>query len=107
MAKNKSSQFSLNEGLFTGSPTPSVSSVESTGNAPSIPSLSSLFSPEEEVTHRPLGTTQGRKGEKAKRINMAFSDDNHAFIRAESRRLGMSATQFVNMLIEQYRAQKS
>ncbi len=106
MAKNKSSQFSLNDGLFTGVSISSTPTVPDLSDVPSIPSLASLFSPEDENEHRPLGTTQGRKGAKAKRINMAFSDDNHVFIHAESRRLGMSATQFVNMLIEQYRAKK-
>lgn len=63
-----------------------------------------LYKPIEETAPRPLGTTQGRKGQKAKRINMAFSDLNHAFIRTESRRLGMTATQFVNHLIDCYRS---
>ncbi|MFA9423388.1 MAG: hypothetical protein ACERLG_07405 [Sedimentibacter sp.] len=50
-----------------------------------------------------LGTTQGKKGQKLKRINMAFSDINHDYITKESRRQGMSGTAFVNMIIDQYR----
>ena len=73
-----------------------------TGNALK---LSDLFSPLEDVPLQPLGTTQGRKGKKAKRINMAFSNVNHAYIHAESRRLGLNCTQFVNRLIDEYRAQ--
>jgi len=50
-----------------------------------------------------FGATQGRKGEKAPRINMAFSPDNHSYLRFESRRQGMSITEFANMIIAQYR----
>ena len=55
---------------------------------------------------REYGTTQGKKGQHAKRINMAFSDDNHDFITRESRRQGMSATAFVNMIIDEYKNKK-
>lgn len=55
---------------------------------------------------REYGTTQGKKGQHAKRINMAFSDDNHDFITRESRRQGMSATAFVNMIIDEYKKKK-
>ena len=58
----------------------------------------------QEEARREYGTTQGRKGQHAKRINMAFSDINHEYITKESRRRGMSATAFVNMLIDEYRA---
>lgn len=54
--------------------------------------------------NREYGTTQGKKGQHAKRINMAFSDANHEYITKESRRQGMSATAFVNMIIDQYKA---
>lgn len=50
-----------------------------------------------------FGATQGRKGEKAPRINMAFSPDNHSYLKFESRRQGMSITEFANMIIAQYR----
>ena len=53
---------------------------------------------------REYGTTQGKKGQHAKRINMAFSDANHEYITKESRRQGMSATAFVNMIIDQYKS---
>lgn len=49
------------------------------------------------------GKTQGKKGLKLKRINMGFSDDNHDYITKESRKLGMSATAFVNMIIDLHR----
>lgn len=52
---------------------------------------------------REYGTTQGKKGQHAKRINMAFSDANHEYITKESRRRGMSATAFVNQIIDIYK----
>lgn len=50
-----------------------------------------------------IGTTQGKKGQKLKRINMAFSDVNHEYITKESRRRGISSTAFVNQIIDEYR----
>lgn len=43
--------------------------------------------------------TQGRKGKKKPRINMAFEPDVYEFILAEAQRRGMSLTQMVNELI--------
>lgn len=57
----------------------------------------------QEVQQREYGTTQGKKGQHAKRINMAFSDINHEYITKESRRQGLSATAFVNKIIDGYR----
>ena len=50
-----------------------------------------------------FGATQGRKGHKAPRINMAFSPDNHAWIKTRSRQLGISATEFVNTILDNER----
>lgn len=47
-----------------------------------------------------LEETQGRKGHKSPRINMAFSPDNHAWIKTRSRQLGISATEFVNSILD-------
>lgn len=44
--------------------------------------------------------TQGRKGEKLPRINMAFSPANHEFISIMARLGGLSLTQYVNRLID-------
>lgn len=43
--------------------------------------------------------TQGRKGQKLPRINMAFSDENLAYLHAMAGFERMSATQYVNNLI--------
>lgn len=50
-----------------------------------------------------FGATQGKKGHKAPRINMAFSPENHAWIKTRSRQLGISATDFVNTILERER----
>ena len=47
--------------------------------------------------------TQGRKGAKAIRINMAFTPDNHEFIRIMSKASGKSMTEFTNLIITAYR----
>lgn len=47
--------------------------------------------------------TQGRKGAKAIRINLAFTPRNHDFIRTMCFVNGQNMTQFVNHIIERYR----
>lgn len=49
--------------------------------------------------------TQGRKGCKAQRINMAFTPDNHEFIKIMAKISGKSMTEFTNLVIERYRAE--
>lgn len=58
---------------------------------------------ETQETLKEIGTTQGKKGQKLKRINMAFSDVNHEYVTKESRRRGISSTAFVNQIIDEYR----
>lgn len=47
--------------------------------------------------------TQGRKGCRAVRINMAFTPDNHDFVKTMAKITGQTMTEFVNMALEQYR----
>lgn len=49
--------------------------------------------------------TQGKKGAKAQRINMAFTPSNLQFIRTMSKAKGQTMTQFVNDLITKERTQ--
>ncbi len=49
--------------------------------------------------------TQGRKGCKAVRINMAFTPDNHDYIKTMARISGHTMTEFVNIVIERYRTE--
>jgi predicted DNA binding CopG/RHH family protein len=45
-------------------------------------------------------TTQGKKGHKLPRINMAFSPENLEYLQIISRIEGMSITEYVNTLIK-------
>ena len=109
MAKNKTSKIDLNDGLF-GAHRESRPREDSRhkNTVPAgqthVADLAQVFNPAGESFDRPLGSTQGKKGQHAKRINMAFSDGNHSYITRESRRRGLSKTQFVNMIIEKYAA---
>lgn len=46
--------------------------------------------------------TQGRKGCRAIRINMAFTPDNHEFIKIMSKASGKTMTEFTNLVISAY-----
>ena len=90
MARNKTSGFGVDAELGYSN----THEVQENNT----PSTTSLEKQTHEV-HEVLPQTQGRKGQKAKRINMAFSDENHKWITMESRRRGISATQYVNDII--------
>ena len=62
-------------------------------------------SPAEQRARRAELATQGRKGCKAYRINMAFTPENHDFIKILSKASGRTMTQYVNELIASYRAE--
>lgn len=53
----------------------------------------------QEVQEIEFGSTQGRKGQKAPRINMAFHPEVHTWIKTRSKQLGISATEFVNRIL--------
>ena len=98
MARNQTSKFLVADGLFNN-----IQDVQEVKQDSVIQSTHTV----QEVHHvqevQEYGTTQGRKGHKLKRINMGFSDMNHHYITFESRRRGLSATAFVNQIIEEYR----
>lgn len=60
-------------------------------------------SPQEANERRSKMTTQGRKGCKAIRINMAFTPENHQYIAVMARIRGMTLTKYTNYIIEKYR----
>lgn len=60
-------------------------------------------SPQEAADRAAQMKTQGRKGCKAIRINMAFTPENHEFIKVMSRVTATTMTEFTNLVIEQYR----
>lgn len=49
--------------------------------------------------------TQGRKGCKALRINMAFTPGNHEYIKTMAKMTGKTMTEYTNLVIERYRTQ--
>lgn len=51
--------------------------------------------------------TQGKKGERLPRINMAFSPANHEYITVMARLKGVTMTQYVNSLIDAEREANS
>ena len=60
-------------------------------------------SPQEQGERAEALRTQGRKGCKAIRINMAFTPENHQYIAIMARITGQSMTVFTNAVIEKYR----
>ena len=59
-------------------------------------------SPQEAAERAAQLKTQGRKGCKAIRINMAFTPSNHQFIKVMARASGKTMTEFTNLVIEAY-----
>lgn len=62
-------------------------------------------SPQEAAERAAELRTQGRKGCKATRINMAFTPENHEFIKVMARLTGKTMTEFANLVIERYRTE--
>ena len=60
-------------------------------------------SPQEQAERAEQLRTQGRKGCKSVRINMAFTLSNYDYIRVMARVTGTSMTQFTNLILSQYR----
>lgn len=59
-------------------------------------------SPQEAAERKEQMRTQGRKGVKAERINMAFSASNYEFIRVMAKASGKTMTEFTNAIISAY-----
>lgn len=59
-------------------------------------------SPQEAAQRAEELRTQGRKGCKATRINMAFSPSNHEFVRIMARATGRTMTETVNLILTKY-----
>lgn len=107
MARKQSSKFGATDDLFNFSNSNNkeqevqkVQEVEKEENKERI--ISEKNNIEKRVPITKYGTTQGKKGMKMKRINMGFSDDIHYYIHHESRKRGISASRFVNEIIEEY-----
>lgn len=107
MAAKKNADFTANTGRARV-----FDSIE-TATAEAAPAQIARRSRSEEPTQeeinlaREQGKTQGRKGVKAVRINMAFAPDVHAYIKTMARARGESVTDFTNYVFRQSMAQNA
>ena len=72
--------------------------AQATGNT----SARSSAGKEEQAARAAALQTQGRKGCKAIRINMAFTPENHEFIKVMAKASGRTMTEFTNLVIAAY-----
>jgi len=56
--------------------------------------------------HKKFGY-QGEKGHKMKRINMPFTDENHAFLKREAEKQGIWMSELINNILNEYREMKN
>lgn len=76
---------------------------EMTEKALAKPGEKPTASPEEQAERAATMTTRGRKGCKMARISMAFTPENHDFLRVMGACTGQGITGFTNTLIERFR----
>jgi len=62
---------------------------------------------DEKAEREAVGRTQGRKGCKQPRINMAFTTPNYKYLKQMAKLNGMTLTEFCNAVIEQHRQEHS
>ena len=68
------------------------------------PAMQFITQPEQEAQdEQKAQLTQGRKGQKLQRINMAFQPDNLDYLQTISRIEGVSMTDYVNRLLQRDR----
>lgn len=107
MARNKTSKFGAAEGLFATQEqevldVQNVYEVQEVQEEKTIKETKNVQQVVQDV-HEEMPATQGKKGAKAKRLNLAYSDANYEYISKESRRRGLTMTQFLNDIIATYR----
>lgn len=103
MARNKTSKFGAAEGLFEMEKQ-KVSDVQKVCEVQEEKSVEEVKKVQQvQDVHEEMPATQGKKGAKAKRLNLAYSDANYEYISKESRRRGLTMTQFLNDIIATYR----
>ncbi len=66
-----------------------------------------LVTPLEKAERETQGRTQGRKGCKSSRINMAFWTENYHFVKTMARISGQTMTEYVNRILDEYRKEHS
>ena len=60
---------------------------------------------EEAAAFMDAGQTAGRKGVKLPRINLAFTPKVYDFVKVTARATGLTMTEYINMIIEQFMAE--
>ena len=93
MARTKKDFGGLNTGRVYGEIEQATAKPKQQGTA----------TPQEAEARKEALETQGRKGCKATRINMAFTPANHYFIKRLARFNGVSMTVYCNAVIRAYR----
>lgn len=104
MAAKKTTDFTGNAGKDNDNRVmDTIQEVTSEPAPAEIPrrSRNEAYTEEEIQTARAQGRTQGRKGVKAVRINMAFAPDVHQYIKVMARARGESVTEFTNYVFRQ------
>lgn len=101
-AKGKDfSQMNTGKASITGGNAGKV--ISAAAQATSEKGQQGTASPQEAAERAAQMRTQGRKGCKAVRINMAFTPDNHEFIKIMASITGHTMTEFTNIVVERYR----
>lgn len=72
-------------------------------NATNRRGLHKTATPEEQAERAATLTTQGHKGCKAYRINLALTTENRNFVRIMTRATGKTNSQFINAALDDYR----
>ena len=96
MARNKTSKFGAAEGLFATQEQEAldvqnvyeVQEVQEVQEEKTIKETKNVQQVQD--VHEEMPATQGKKGAKAKRLNLAYSDANYEYISKESRRRGLT-----------------
>ena len=98
MAGKKKIDFTANTGKDSSRVIDTIQQATAEAAPTEIPrrSRQEEYTAEEIQTAREQGKTQGRRGIKATRINMAFSPDVHKYIKVMARARGESVTEFTN-----------
>lgn len=68
---------------------------------PELP-INESNSPDLDPYHSPCGS-QGKKGHKTRRMNLAIQNDVYEYIRRESRKMGMTYSEYICALARHYR----
>ena len=90
-----------------GSTVHDAQEVQEVPAAPVVPVVPSAPVEDDLSAYAAPTRTQGRKGQKAPRMNLAIPEDIYEYIRVESRRAGMTYSEFICAVMRQRRDNKN